>query len=275
MVKFFENSFNYEYVPDFCSDSADIYSYSFPAVTLAYFLRYPNPYSTHVVATDVIDSYFDPVLQRLHTTRLHLKRGKLPTAVVKLLPKSLLGSTKSNSSESFVLEKSVVDIKEGWMQTENRNLEWTGVLTVVEKQYFERPRKPSGWDDRSTNVTTSVMLLSRLGQGRLLRGRGKKQITEEPKQGLFASLSSGGLQRSVEAIGLRRTSDANRKSREGMKVVLERLRTGGLVLVLEGMRQDQAITFGQEGPWKRAPGGDSQSDENSPQINEVDPFEDE
>ena len=101
----------------------------------------------------------------------------------------------------------MIDIKEGWMQTENRNLEWTGVLTVVEKQFFERPRRASAWDDRSTNVTTSVMLLSRLGQGRLLRGRGKKP-TEEAKPGFFASLSSGGLQRSVEAIGLRRTSDA-------------------------------------------------------------------
>ena len=45
--------------------------------------------------------------------------------------------------------------------------------------------------------------------------------------------------------------------------------------VLEGMRQDQASTFGQEGPWKRAYGGASQSNGNSHQVNEFDPFEDE
>lgn len=226
-----------------------------------------------MLATDVIDRHFDPITQRLHTTRLHLKRGKLPTAVVKLLPKSFLGSTRNNSSESYVLEKSVVDIKEGWMHTENRNLEWTGVLTVVERQRFQRPirqslsstdqsiqaqTKPYVWNDHHTDVHTSVTLHSRLGQNRYLRNRSKRlseagsDTVEEPKQGFFAALSSSGIQRSVEVIGLRRATDHLRKSREGMKVVLERLRTGGLVGVLEGMRQDRAASFGTEGPWKRA-----------------------
>lgn len=64
MVKFYESTYTYDY--------------TFPAVTLAYFLRYPNPYSTHVLSTDVISRHFDPATQQLHTLRLHLKRSKLP-----------------------------------------------------------------------------------------------------------------------------------------------------------------------------------------------------
>ena len=41
------------------------------------------------------------------------------------------------------------------------------------------------------------------------------------------------------------------KSKEGMNVVLERLRKGGIVGVLEGMRKDREAAFGPDGPWKR------------------------
>ncbi|KAI9889448.1 MAG: hypothetical protein M1814_005311 [Vezdaea aestivalis] len=236
MVKFSEHVFSYDY--------------SFPAVTLAYFLRYPNPYSTHVLATDVIDRHFDPQTQRLHTTRLHLKRGKLPSAIAKLLPSSLLGTArKSNGDvrETYVLERSTVDMKTGVMTAESRNLDWTGVLSIVERQRFSRPRLNDGprttWDDRSTDVVSSVTLVSRLGQSRFKKAWNKKtdlvQQSDEPKQGILASLSSAGLQRSVELVGLRKTADQLRESREGMRVVLERMRTGGMGAVLEGMRHDR------------------------------------
>jgi hypothetical protein len=39
------------------------------------------------------------------------------------------------------------------------------------------------------------------------------------------------------------------KSKEGMMVVLERLRRGGLVGVLDGMRKDREGAFG--GEWKK------------------------
>src|SRR5436305_704415 len=61
MVKFFELNYTYYY--------------SFTAVTLAYFLRYPNAYSTHVISTDVIDRTIDRATGRLSTTRIHHKRS--------------------------------------------------------------------------------------------------------------------------------------------------------------------------------------------------------
>ena len=262
MVKFFESSFSYDY--------------PFPAVSLAYFLRYPNPYATHVLSTDVIDRHFDTKTQRLSTTRLHLKRSKLPPAVLKLLPKGILGSS-SDTGQSFILEKSVVDAKEGWMTTETRNLEWTGILSVIEKQSYRRPHPShvghiSGTDDliectknESTDVTTEVTFKSRFGQAKTKRAQSRyvagaanstpSAITEEEvpeKKGFFASWSTSSLQRSIEIIGMRRTRDALIKSKDGMNVVLARLRHGGLGEVLDGMRRDQKAVFGQDGPWKRA-----------------------
>ncbi|KAL9105068.1 MAG: hypothetical protein Q9163_000081 [Psora crenata] len=260
MVKFYENSFNYDY--------------PFSAVSLAYFLRYPNPYATHVLSTDVIDRQFDPLTQRLSSTRLHLKKSKLPPAVLKLLPTGIVGGS-GDAGESYVLEKSVVDVKEGWMKTESRNLEWTGILSVVEKQIYRRSaenavaaeQREMGIDEgirnEGTEVTTTVTLLSRFGQTKALRRKGEATATalssstgsveEVPiKKGFFSSWSTGSLQRSIEMIGLRRTREALGKSKQGMNIVLERLRNGGLVRVLEGMQQDRQRAFGQNGPWKQA-----------------------
>ncbi|KAI9374228.1 aminotransferase class IV-domain-containing protein [Aspergillus egyptiacus] len=244
------------------------YDYSFPAVSLAYFLRYPNPYSKHVLTTDVIDRYVDPKTQRLHTTRIHLKKSKVPSGILKLLPKGIGGS--DNSGQSYILERTVVDIKEGWMESESRNMEWTGILSVVERQHYQRQPLEGvcetldglSLDDKrseQTTVKTTVTFHSRFGQGKLL-GRRKPEATgdnaaeyeeDAPKRGFFTSLSTAGIQRTIELIGLNRTRDAILKSKQGMNVVLERLRYGGVVGVLEGMRQDREAVVGADGPWKR------------------------
>ena len=255
-MKFFENLFTYDY--------------SFPAVSLAYFLRYPNPYSRHVLTTDVIDRYVDPDTKRLHTIRLHLKKSKVPSGILKLLPKGIGGS--DNSGQSYILETTVVDAKEGWMETESRNMEWTGILSVVEKQVYQRQSVEGALtafdgltvDDKKseqTTVKTTVTFRSRFGQGKLL-GRKKAEPAdsqsagheeEAPRRGLFSSLSTAGIQRTIELIGVSRTRDAILKSKKGMNVVLERLRYGGIVGVLEGMRQDREAAFGPSGgPWKQA-----------------------
>ncbi|EMD86501.1 hypothetical protein COCC4DRAFT_31667 [Bipolaris maydis ATCC 48331] len=261
--------------------SNETYSYPFSAVSLAYFLRYPNPYSTHVLSTDTIARHYDPETQRLTTIRLHLKRSKLPSAVLKLVPRSLLGASAGGESQSYILEKSVVDIKEGWMDTESRNLEWTGVLSVIERQKFTRPsslasdharvrqgsespalrhgfinfnNKGNGVkvedNGETTDVTSSVTLHSHIGETwKKKREAAREGIMEEEqpqKMGLLRSWSTAALQRNIEKIGLSRAQRSQPNAREGMKVVLERMREGGLVGVLEGMRRDrEAIMAGQ------------------------------
>ncbi|KAI1959814.1 hypothetical protein LOZ58_004178 [Ophidiomyces ophidiicola] len=256
-MKFFENTFNYDY--------------SFSAVSLAFFLRYPNPYSRHVLTSDVIERYVDPNTQRLHTTRLHLKRSKIPSAMLKLLPKGIGGA--DNSGQSIILESSVVDVKEGWMETESRNMEWTGILSVVEKQLYRRCIRSDDLsstplpfssalsvDDKReewTTVKTTVTFKSRLGQSMLARSNRSDAAIDsddEPKRSFLAAWSTAGLQRTIELIGVKRTRDAVLKSKQGMNMVLERLRHGGIIAVLDGMRHDhEKATLGPQNdtPWQR------------------------
>jgi len=255
MVKFYSSNYSYDY--------------GFSAVSLAYFLRYPNPYSKHVTSTDTISRHFDAATQRLTTVRLHVKRSRMPPAVLSLLPRSTVGASADGSTQSFILEKSVVDVREGWMETESRNLDWNNVLSVIERHSFRRPDFDSpasegtqlfandgALDFRNqdrTDVSVSVTLKSRIGEHiRKRRQRWGEQASatsvtgvsdEEPpvKQGWFNSWTTGAVRSTIESISLQRTEKSQPKAQKGMSVVLARLRDGGLEKVLEGMRHDREL----------------------------------
>jgi len=126
------------------------YEHNWSIVSLAFFLRYPNPYSAHVVSTDVISRHIDAD-GRLCTTRLILKRGKLPTWSNKLF---------KNISESWVLEDSLVDPLKRIMYTRTRNLDHTRVLQVEESQVYSANEQ-----DERTNVVTEARIVSQFGWG--------------------------------------------------------------------------------------------------------------
>ncbi|KAF3023616.1 hypothetical protein E8E14_012550 [Neopestalotiopsis sp. 37M] len=227
------------------------YSHPFPTVTLAFFLRYYspqlNPFSSHVMSTDTISSHIDPESGRLYTTRLHLKKSRMPSAVVKLLPTSITGGGGDKSS--FVLEESVVDIKEGWMTTQSRNLNFTGVLSVTEQQQYSAtppeqqrigPTNVSRATSPSTYVTTTFSYRSSLG------GRKVAQESEESGPSRFGGWISGWgakrIQGSIESIASNKTDDQLIKSRDGMKLVLERLRSNGVMATLRELRRSQGKT---------------------------------
>ena len=155
-------------------------------------------------------------------------------------------------------------MKEGWMTTESRNLEMTNLLSVVERQEYRAagdgaPVATTSAEsvlpveslrfgtDTATTVTTTVQLTSKFGQ-RLRERRRAAEAAEDdeeaPKQGFLARWGQSSLQRSIEAIGLKRAHRSQTNATEGMKVVVERLREGGLVAVLEGMRRDREQAMG-------------------------------
>ena len=224
--------------------STDYSGYSFPTVSLAYFLRYPNPYATHVLSTDTISQHIDPTTKRLHTLRLHRKRSKVPSAVARFLPKAMSGA--DGTSKTYILETSIVDVQEGWMKTESRNMEWTGVLSVIEQQVYLDNTKSDINASMGTHCSTTVTLVSHLGETiRKRRGAAaESNDDDQPKQGWFASWSTAGIQRTIELVGLKRTKTALVNSSEGMRVVMERLRNGGIKGVLEAMRQDRMLLMG-------------------------------
>ncbi|KAI6084689.1 MSF1-domain-containing protein [Hypoxylon rubiginosum] len=240
------------------------YSHPFPTVTLAFFLRYYspklNPFSNHVLSTDTIDSHVDPATGRLYTTRIHMKKTRLPSAVVKLLPSSVTGGGGDKSS--YVLETSVVDIKEGWMKTESKNLNYTGVLSVIEQQHYSiTPPDQHGFATTSaslasaaprpltpnTFVTTTFCYQSRLGSKK--QEKAVPEVTEageEPGKRRFGDWISGWgakrIQNSIESIASNKTADQITKSRDGMRIVLERLRNNGVVAVLRELRRREGKT---------------------------------
>ena len=64
------------------------------------------------------------------------------------------------------------------MRTESKNLDWTGILSVVEKQEYQRKVPANEGDDFSvaagtTGVVTTVMFRSRLGDR--LRARANRK----------------------------------------------------------------------------------------------------
>ncbi|KAI1778555.1 MSF1-domain-containing protein [Hypoxylon cercidicola] len=240
------------------------YSHPFPTVTLAFFLRYYspklNPFSNHVLSTDTIDSHVDPITGRLYTTRLHMKKTRLPSAVVKLLPSSVTGGGGDKSS--YVLETSVVDIKEGWMKTESQNLNYTGVLSVIEQQHYSvTPPDQHGIGTTSgslgsaisrplssdTFVTTTFCYQSRLGSKKQEKVAPESaEVGEEPGKRRFGDWISGWgakrIQSSIESIASNKTDDQIIKSRDGMRIVLERLRNNGVVAVLRELRRREGKT---------------------------------
>lgn len=232
------------------------YSHPFPTVTLAFFLRYCspqlNPFASHVLSTDTISSHVDPATGRLHTTRIHLKKSRLPPAVMKLLPSTLTGGTSDKAS--YILETSVVDMREGWMATESRNLNFVGVLSVVERQMYAVPKQQQEAQAKhgpadTTDVETKVVFRSRLGE-RIRDRLGQAQAQAEAAVsenasggGFFARLGARGIQRSIESLASTKTQDQLGKSREGMRIILERLRQTGIMGVLElrKMARDRAL----------------------------------
>ncbi|KAJ2897217.1 msf1 domain containing protein [Zalerion maritima] len=227
------------------------YAHPFPTVTLAYYLRYTssqlNPFASHVLSTDTLESRVDAKTGRLHTTRIHLKKSRLPGAIFKLLPSTLTGGNSGGHDRaSYILETTTVDIKQGWMKTESKNINWTGVLSVVEKQkYFI----PSALDannegsDSTTDVTTTVVFRCRLGEK--LRGK-RDELLEKGNQGWLGWVAGGwgakGVQKTIESLASTKTMDQLGKSREGMRVVLERLRhSGGVMALLEQKRRENML----------------------------------
>ena len=112
----------------------------------AYFLRYPNPQSSHVVSVDVLDRRIEQRPSQgtadmprfvLCTSRLILKRGSLP----RWAPKGII-----RKPESWVLEDTEVDLDEAatpdsgksprTMTIWTRNVDHTSVLSVTEGLRF-------------------------------------------------------------------------------------------------------------------------------------------
>ena len=102
------------------------HSDSWSIVTLAFFLRYPNPYASHVLSCDVVSRDQTPSGSLL-TTRLILKKGSLP----RWFPKGIV-----SRAEYWVVEESEVDPHGKLVRCVTKNLDHVKVMQVEESVQF-------------------------------------------------------------------------------------------------------------------------------------------
>ena len=135
-MKFFSQSFFYESVINQKNlvklqlniNINEPHSDPWPIVSLAFFLRYPNPYAAHVVSCDVV-SRTHTESGSLLTTRLILKRGALP----RWAPQGII-----TRAETWVIEESEVDHFGKTVRCRTRNLDHVKVMQVEESVVFKQ-----------------------------------------------------------------------------------------------------------------------------------------
>lgn len=118
------------------------------------------------------------------------------------------------------------------MITETRNLDWEGVISVVENQVYTPSSHSQAKDNEKTDVKLTVKISSRVGSN------AREKIADAAYSGgLWASWTTGSVQRSIEVIGMKRMREGLGRSKEGMKVVLEELREKGLLVAMQERRE--------------------------------------
>ena len=141
---------------------------SWSIVTLAFFLRYPNPYASHVISCDVISRDQTPS-GSLVTTRLILKQGAMP----RWFPKGIV-----SRAESWVVEESEVDPHGKLVRCVTKNLDHIKVMQVEESIEFAQTIEGSVFcylrvfvrhthysQHRKTLQHTQARIVSRFGWG--------------------------------------------------------------------------------------------------------------
>jgi len=120
------------------------------------------------------------------------------------------------------------------MTTETRNLDHTGVLSVVEVQKFTLDALKPG----ITRVRSVVRFES--GLGNKIKTAALKDDEKEERRTFFGGIGgvagwgTAGVQRTIESFGVKKMGDSLFKTKEGMKLVLERLRRAGVSGVTAG-----------------------------------------
>lgn len=186
-----------------------LYSYPFATLSSSIFRKYPNPFASHVISSDTIDRWVDEE-GRLHSIRIHLKRGLIPkwgralisraeafivewsvVAVSEISPTSLpvtsdpghvrcATNTTSNAKRSLTYEMRVI----------TQNLTHKKIMDVRETQRV----RPDDMDPSTTRVFTSAVITS--------------NILWKP------------MARRIESFGLERFKKNIRRSAQGLEFVM-------------------------------------------------------
>ncbi|VVT46552.1 uncharacterized protein SAPINGB_P001270 [Magnusiomyces paraingens] len=197
------------------------FNYNFSTVTLAFFNRYPNPYATHVISADTISQKIQD--QKLYTTRLIRKNGRLPKFIMPFLGKV---------AESWIVEYSVVDPVNQTMKTWTSNLEHRGVLKVEEQTEYKAVVPTDISNSNSSNHNNNNN-----------NNNNKNALMTAATYNVLFSSNFGrwGIRDRIESWSLSKFRENVQKSRRGMAYVMERMREKGLTAFGEIQRQMSVV----------------------------------
>jgi len=128
---------------------------SWDQVCIAFWQRYPNPYSNHVLTEDIIFRELTPG-NCLVSRRLLTKTSRAPRWAERYLPAQM-------ASKAYIIEDSIVDPQTRTMTTVTWNLTHARVMCVEERcQYGINPENTS-WTEikREAWITSNIYGLSR------------------------------------------------------------------------------------------------------------------
>lgn len=148
--------------------------YEWNRVALAIWLKYPNPFSNHVLAGDIISRHVDPSSGCLHSTRLLLKQSSLPNWIRRLF---------TNSTVAYTLEESIVDPVKKSMTIICSNVSHTRYVEAREIQILS-----SGTEhDQVTRVASDAKFAFSLGRVAGLTSAVESYFLGRLRENLFRS----------------------------------------------------------------------------------------
>lgn len=126
---------------------SSLFKYSWDQVATAFWSRYPNPYSTHVLTEDTFSQY--TIGGRLYSKRLLTKTNHLPRWGERFVP---------GPRHVCVVEESVVDPKTKTVTTYTRNIGYTSIMSVVERCVYRPSSENSEWTECQRQAWVSSSL---------------------------------------------------------------------------------------------------------------------
>ncbi|XP_069332283.1 PRELI domain-containing protein 1, mitochondrial isoform X2 [Eulemur rufifrons] len=131
---------------------------SWDQVFAAFWQRYPNPYSKHVLTEDIVHREVTPD-QKLLSRRLLTKTNRMPRWAERLFPANVAHSV-------YILEDSIVDPQNQTMTTFTWNINHARLMMVEERCVYYVNSDNSGWTEirREAWVSSSLFGVSRAVQ---------------------------------------------------------------------------------------------------------------
>lgn len=128
-----------------------MFKFTWDQVVTAFWSRYPNPYSKHVLSEDVV--HREVIGSKLFTKRLLCKSGRLPRWGERYF---------QGLKYVYIIEESMVDLSTNSLTTYTRNIGKQHWMSVEERCIYTKSQECSSWVDchRQSWIDSGVRGLS-------------------------------------------------------------------------------------------------------------------